>query len=762
MRFSSAAIFTLAALAASNVDKQATAATDSTPVSDNKQGENVVIPVIEDTPAPTQVIAQPETSSVPQFSQKPTASEPLSVTSYQSPFGYLPGGRRSANNTLLMPGNPEVSLSGGTPPTNFSPSTASVSPVTNASALQLPMHSKGVKVKKQENKQPTQIVIKNSPTPPPSPTPPLPPSQTPVKTNSDFVVPATNVRIVGVTPELQELIKGEIKTQPGGDTSSTQLKQDVAAILDTGLFAAATVNSRSNEQGLDVVYQVKPLIVRSLQLSNAKALSYQVAQKVFATQIGKPISPVAMKKAVEDINKWYSENNYSLARVTSIKPNRQGVLDVNVAEGLIENVKFRFINDDNKTVNKKGKPVVGRTQTKFLEKQINLKPGQIFQDSQVRQDIQRLYATGLFERVNLELEGDANKLDVVYYIKETGTRSVNVGGNYSADQGIVGTVNYNDRNVGGVNENLNVNLQLSRRDLNFDTRFTSPYRASNPDNYGYSINAFRKRQLSNTFDNDIRLANGDKVREGKFGGSVNLQRPIDGWNTTLGFNYTRVSISDSKGKIAANDAQNNPLTKSGTGIDDLATVSLNAVKDRRDNPFNPSKGSVLKLSTEQSLPFGQGEISMNRLKADYTQFLPVQLFKSEKDQVFALNVQAGTVIGDLPPYESFGLGGSNSVRGYGAGDVGNGRSYVLASAEYRFPLPILDSLGGVLFADFATDLGSGDTVVGDPAGVRGKPGEGFGYGAGVRLNSPLGLIRADYGINDQGDSQVHFGIGHRF
>lgn len=713
MRISSAAILTLAALAASNVDNQATAATDSTPVSDKEKGKSVVIPVVEDTPAPIQAIAQPETLAVGQFS---------SVTSDQSP-------------------------------------------VINE---QLSVNNNQVKVKKQEKEkekeQQTQIVIKNSssPNPPISPSPPLPPSQIPVKTNSDFVVPASSVRIVGVTPELQEVIKGVIKTQQGGDTSQTQLKQDVAAISDTGLFAGATVNSRSDEQGLSVVYQVKPLIVRSLQLSNAKALSYQVAQKVFATQIGKPISPVAMKKAVEDINKWYAENNYSLARITSIKPNRQGVLDVSVAEGLIENVKFRFVNDDNKTVNKKGRPIAGRTQTEFLEKQIKLKSGQIFQDSLVRQDIQRLYATGLFERVNLKVEGDANKLDVVYYIKETGTRSVNVGGNYSADQGIVGTVNYNDKNVGGVNENLNVNLQVSRRDLNFDTRFTSPYRATNPDNYGYSINAFRKRQLSSTFDNDIKLANGDKVREGKFGGSVSLQRPIDGWNTSLGFNYTRVSISDSKGKVTANDAQNNPLTKSGTGIDDLATVSLNAVKDRRDNPFNPTKGSVLKLSTEQSLPFGQGEISMNRVKADYTQFVPVELFKSSKNQVFAFNVQAGTVIGDLPPYETFDLGGSNSVRGYGAGDVGNGRSYVLASAEYRFPLPVLDSLGGVLFADFATDLGSGDTVIGDPAGVRGKPGEGFGYGAGVRLNSPLGLIRADYGINNQGDTKVHFGIGQRF
>jgi outer membrane protein insertion porin family len=92
--------------------------------------------------------------------------------------------------------------------------------------------------------------------------------------------------------------------------------------------------------------------------------------------------------------------------------------------------------------------------------------------------------------------------------------------------------------------------------------------------------------------------------------------------------------------------------------------------------------------------------------------------------------------------------------------VGSGRSYVLASAEYRFP--VVQSVGGVLFADFASDLGSGDTVLGNPAGVRNKPGIGFGYGAGVRFNSPLGLLRADYGMSDQGEGRLHFGIGQSF
>ncbi|MDP5338202.1 MAG: outer membrane protein assembly factor, partial [Nodularia sp. (in: cyanobacteria)] len=494
----------------------------------------------------------------------------------------------------------------------------------------------------------------------------------------------------------------------------------------------------------------------------AKALTYRVAQERFQSQIGKPISPAGLKQAVKQIDQWYADNGYKLANVLSIKPNRQGILTVNVAEGLVGDIKFRFINDDGKTVDSKGKPVTGRTKPDFLRQQLKLKPGQIFQEDTVRQDVQQLYRTGLFETVNVAFEGDANKVDLIYQVKELGARAINVGGSFNADLGLLGTLSYQDQNVGGTNDNLAVSVGVSRNDLQFNTQLTSPYRATEPERLGYTVNAFRNREVSVILDDKIKLANGDQAREGQVGTGISFQQPLDDWDTALGFNYTRTSIRDRQGNITATDVQGNPLTASGTGIDDLATVSFTASQDNRDNIVNPTQGSLLSLSTEQSVPVGQGHIALNRLKANYTQYVPVKLFNTNntQPQVFAVNFQAGTVIGDLPPYESFNLGGSNSVRGYDTGEVGSGRTYVLASAEYRFP--IVPVLGGVVFADFASDLGSGETVLGDPAGLRGKPGYGFGYGAGVRIDSPLGLIRADYGINDQGESKVHLGIGQRF
>ncbi|TFI55359.1 outer membrane protein assembly factor [Mastigocladus laminosus UU774] len=437
MRISSAAIFTLATLATSNVTQQATAA----PTNDSPQNQtttNVVVQATEVTSAQTDAIASPETVVVSEFSQ---------------------------NNNLAMT--------------------------------------------------------------------------------------ATDIQIVGATPELQQIISKIIKTQVGSETSQTQLQQDVATILDTGLFANVSVNSQSTKAGLNVVYQVQPIIVRSLLFSGAKALNYQQALKPFQSLVGKPISPANLQQAVQQINQWYADNGDKVARVSSITPNREGVLSVSIADP-------------------------------------------------------------------------------------------------------------EDRNS----------------------------------------------------------------------------------------------------KITPFDAQGNSLSFSGTGIDDLKTVSFTANKDNRDHPTNPTQGSVLRLQTEQSISIGKGEISINRLEANYSRFVPIKLFDSQQPQVFAVNLQAGAVIGDSASHKKFNLGGSNSVRGYDSGQLGNSRSYVLASAEYRFP--VWQNFGGVLFGDFASNLGSGDTVFGNPTGVPGKLGIGFGYGAGIRFNSPLGLLRADYGINDRGESKFHFGIGQRF
>ncbi|MBD1834809.1 BamA/TamA family outer membrane protein [Cyanobacteria bacterium FACHB-472] len=741
MRVPSLAIYTFALLAAADLGSNALASTTPSPTqTPEAEATNLVVPVNSATPVAT-------TST-----QKLANANPVVPVNTATP--------ELADAKVVVPVNSATPVA--TTSTQKLADAKVVVPVNSAtpvSTTSTPKPADGNRV----------VVPVNSATTPPvraiaAPetinTPQFTPTaQTPRATptravnSSDLVVTATDVQVVGVTGELQQVAQNAISTRPGGDTSQSQLQKDVAAILETGLFADANVTTYAEKNGLRAVFQVSPVVVRSVQLSGAQVLTPAVANDIFKSQIGTQISPAAITQGVQQIKQWYEKNGYTLAQVIAVQPGRDGVLAIQVAEGIVGDVKVRF-------VDKEGNPTQGRTKEDFLLREIKLKSGQPFRVDVARGDLQQLYQLGLFENADVSLNGDPRKVDVTYELTEGKSRSVNVGGGYSDNSGLYGTLSYNDRNLGGTNQQLGGNLQVSPRDVQFDGKFSSPYRASNPDRLGYSVDAFRQRELSATFNEDVKLPNGDQVREGRFGGGVTVTRPVGDFQGSVGLNYTRTSIRDRDGNLSPVDELGNRLSYSGNGIDDKVALSAGVVQDRRDNPVNPSKGSLLSLSTEQSIPVGNGNILMNRLQANYSQYVPVNLIGNKNAEVLAFNVQGGTTIGNLPPYEAFNLGGINSVRGYGSGDVASGRSFVLASAEYRFP--IYQPVGGVLFADFGSDLGSGDTVPGEPGTVRDKPGAGFGYGAGLRLSSPIGLIRADFGINNEGDSRLQFGIGQRF
>lgn len=576
--------------------------------------------------------------------------------------------------------------------------------------------------------------------------------------STDLAVTATDVRVTGVSEELQQLVLNSIRTRPGGSTNQSQLDSDVATILNTGYFTDARVTKSVNRDGWNVTFQVQPVVVRSVQVSGNRVLTQDVANTIFQSQLGQPISPTSLRQGFQQVSQWYKDNGYALAQVVEVQPNRNGVVTVNVAEGIIGDINFRFLD-------KEGKPTQGRTKEDFLKRELKLKSGDVFRVDVARQDLQNLYRLGLFDNANVSLNGDARQVDVTYDLLERPVRGVNAGGGYSATSGVFGTISYRDQNFGGVNKQVGLNVQVGSRDLQFDGNFSSPYRESNPDMPGYSVNAFRRGAISSTFDDDFQnnpteAGNYEQPRERQFGGGVSLNKPVGEWDASLGLNYTRTSIRDRDGNIIATDSLGNPVSFSGTGVDDLVSFTAGVTKDQRNNPYNPTSGSLLSLSSQQSIPVGNGNILMNRLQANYSQYMPVNLFGTKDNQVLAFNVQGGTTIGDLPPYMAYNLGGVNSVRGYGTGDLASGRSYVLASAEYR--IPVFNPVGAVLFADFGSDLGSGSTVPGEPGVVRGKSGTGFGYGAGLRVNSPLGIIRADYAFTDKGDNRLQFGIGQRF
>jgi outer membrane protein insertion porin family len=434
------------------------------------------------------------------------------------------------------------------------------------------------------------------------------------------------------------------------------------------------------------------------------------------------------------------------------------------AEGVyVAEVKIRFVNSRGEAVDKKGNPIQGRISEDFIRGELKLKAGDNYSQQVVRSDLQQLQQLGLFDKVTVSTEELGTDINVIYNVEERAARSFGASVTLSDDVGVAVPLSYTDRTFGTNPQRLSVELEPSLRGIQYNVEFVSPYVAAD-DRLGYSVRAFGDRRISEIFDKDINLPNGDRVREIRMGGNLAVTRPLGDWRGTLGLNYTNISTRDRNLNIARRDELGNPLTFSGSGVDDLYTVSFGAVRDRRNNPFNPTSGSILSLSTEQSIPLGRGNIVSNRLLGNYIQYVPVTLLGISKSEtlpeMLAFNLQGGTVIGDLSPTEAFRLGGRDSVRGYDCGEIGSGRSYFLASGEYRFPVG--RDVGGVIFVDFASDLGTGDSVLGKPASVRDKPGTGAAVGLGVRVRSSVGLIRLDVGVSDAGDIKFILGTRQRF
>ncbi|MEO0769116.1 MAG: BamA/TamA family outer membrane protein [Cyanobacteria bacterium J06649_4] len=326
-------------------------------------------------------------------------------------------------------------------------------------------------------------------------------------------------------------------------------------------------------------------------------------------------------------------------------------------------------------------------------------------------------------------------------------------------------------NIGDSGQSVAIGISGGENALGFEIDYTVPL----GNETGLAFNIANQRGVETEFDNgevSVDLPNGEDPWVHRLGGGVEYFRPLgDQLEGAIGLSYRQVSVRDDvfSSETFSRDEAGNRLTVSDLGNDDLLTLNFVGDLDTRDSTREPTEGYRLLLGMDQSIPVGDASLFFNRLSANYTHFIPFNLFGfTDGPRTLVLNAQAGTILGDAPPYEAFSLGGKNSVRGYDRGEVGTGRSFIQTTAEYRFSMFSFDALdqdvnvGGTLFADYATDLGSGSAVIGEPAEARDKPGSGFGAGIGIRAVAERVTARVELGINDEGNTTVMFSVGDRF
>ena len=620
-------------------------------------------------------------------------------------------------------------------------------------------------------------------------------TESPQNANEPRVLVA-EVVVEGANEELTDIVYATIGTEPGRTTTRSQLQEDVNAVYATGFFQNVEVTPGDTPLGVRITFEVEANPVLSdvdiqtvAQGNNSEVLPPKKVDEIFGESYGQILNLRELQQGIIEVNEWYSENGYELAQVVGApQVSPEGEVTLVVAEGIIEDIQVRYFDEDDE-------PVEGKTREFIVTREVQQAPGDVFKRDIAQRDLQRVFGLGIFEdaRFSFSPGTDPSKVVVNIDVVEGSSGSVAAGAGYSSDSGLFGTASYQQKNFGGNNQTLGTEIQVGSDNLLFDVNFTDPWIAGSESRTSYTVNAFRRRSISLVYngENDIDTfgEDPDSPRIVRTGGGINFARPIPSdpfarpdWTLSTGFQYQRVEVKDDDGDIsprseldtrsvrdpATGEETEVPIPNSSInlafsddGTDDLFSLRFGATRDRRNSPVQPTKGSILRLGTEQTIPIGSGSILFNRLRANYSRYFPIDIVPFGGDtEALAFNIQAGTILGDVPPYEAFILGGSNSVRGFDDGELGSGKSFFQATAEYRFP--IFRIVGGALFFDYGTTLGTDDNVPGSPSVRRDLPGSGYGYGLGVRVQSPLGPIRVDYAINDDGDSQIQFGIGEKF
>ncbi|KAJ6963945.1 outer envelope protein 39 [Populus alba x Populus x berolinensis] len=276
-------------------------------------------------------------------------------------------------------------------------------------------------------------------------------------------------------------------------------------------------------------------------------------------------------------------------------------------------------------------------------------------------------------------------------------------------------------------------------------------------------------------------------------GGVNLSRISVGldrnepatsdWSSTTSIKFEHVQIVNDSWRFITRDIDGFPLTRSGSPHDNMVVLK----QESQYAKANDHSFYRFRMQIEQGIPILSKWLIFNKFK-----FIATKGVKLGPSFLLA-SLAGGSIVGDMAPYQAFAIGGLGSVRGYGEGAVGSGRSCLVANSELTFPLNKM--LDGAFFLDFGTDLRSACLVPGkltsftclgivlysqfflsfsvelfycefnfgvsgNPAMRQGKPGSGVGLGYGLRFKSPIGHFMVNHAINDFQQRTVYFGISN--
>jgi len=547
----------------------------------------------------------------------------------------------------------------------------------------------------------------------------------------------TAIVVQGNENIFKDLIISQIASNLGDVFSKENIEKDMKAVYDLGYFEDVKIKLESFRDGYKVVFVVvENLPVKEINIEGSTVVSVEEMREVMVLREGQIFCQKILKNDLDRISQLYKDRGYLLINIKDINFDEEGKLWIKISEGRLEKIIIEG-ND--------------KTKEKVITREINIEPGDLFNFEIVKKSLQKIYNLGYFEDVSMKLEPGSEEDKIVLVIKviEKNTGKFGVGAGYNSEQGLMGFTSYEESNLFGGGQKLEAKVEIGGR-TTYKIAFLEPWLADTPTSFGFEVYDTAQKEEEKEEGEII-----SEYEEERLGGKLIFGRRIsDAVDLGIELKTEKVSynlISGSSLPDNSDEGQTNSLTPTFT-------------YDTRDNVFNPTSGLYGNFSLEKAGGFLGGDYDFTKYNLTLSTYFSTKItedvinigsIKNIADKisqgVLAFRAKGGSANSVLPSFAKYKVGGMNTVRGYDFGEFSGDKSLVF-NAEYR--LPLAKNFQAVLFTDWGQAWDYEESI--NLADLK------FGKGIGIRFDTPIGPIRLDYGIDEEGTGQTYFSVGHTF